>query len=351
MTIAWYATREQLQRALDYQETARNAAQLDRALESATRSIRGEFHRDFTPQLDTRNFDWPPTTPARPWRLWLGDNDLISVTTLTSGGTALTEGTDFLLRRMDGKDQPPYTHVEINLSGSASFDAGDTHQRAIVIFGWFAHSDDQAPAGALAEQLDASETTVDVTDSSTIGVGSLLKVDDERMIVTGRRSLDTGQTLGSDLAGQANADTVTVADGTGYAVDETILVDGERMLIVDIAGNTLIVRRAFGGTPLAAHTSGATIFARRRLTVVRGAVGTTAASHNSGTAVTRHEPPAPINAYALALAINQVEQESAGYARTVGSAENEREAAGRGLRSARAQAWTAYARKARKEAV
>jgi hypothetical protein len=352
MTNPWSASREQLKAALDYRETARNNSQLDRALESASRAIEGEFHRRFYPEVDTRYFDWPNRQHARPWRLWLGDNELISVTTLTAGGTALTEGSDFLLRRSDGKDTPPYTHVEINLAGSASFAAGDSHQRAIAITGLFGYRNDEAAAGALeAAVASAGTTTVDVTDSSAVGVGTLLRVDTERTIVTRRSLLDTGQNTGGVLTASAANTTVPVADGTGFAVDEVILVDAERMLVVDIAGNNLIVRRQWDGTVLAAHSSGVDVYAPRRLTVVRGALGTAAATHDDAAAVFRHVPPGPITAYCLALAINQVLQESAGYARTVGSAENEREAAGRGLRSARSEAWTAYARKFRMAAV
>ncbi len=47
----WYATREDVQRALDSKETARNGAQIDRALESASRSVEALCHRTFAPTL------------------------------------------------------------------------------------------------------------------------------------------------------------------------------------------------------------------------------------------------------------------------------------------------------------
>ena len=339
----WYATREQLKSALDFKETARNNGQMDRALESSSRSVEKEFHRpNFYPLSATRTFDWPRQY-ARPWRLWLNQHELISATTVTAGGVTISSA-DYLLRPDDG---PPFTHVELDLSSSATFSGGSTHQRAISIVGVFGYANDETPAGALAEGLDASETGVDGTNAAAIGVGDLIRCESERMIVTGRQSLDTGQNIGANLAALNTATSVTVSDGTGYTVGEVILVDSEKMLVVDIASNTLIVRRAWDGTVLAAHTTGADVFADRTLTVTRGAAGTTAATHDTATALTRYVPPGPVTQYTLALAINQILQESAGYARTIGSAENEREAAGRGLRSARAEAWIGYGRKSR----
>jgi hypothetical protein len=339
MASVWYASREQLKSALDIAETARNNTQVDRALESASRAVEGDLHRRFYPLTATRTFDWPNRSYSRPWRLWLDQHELISVTTLTAGGVVIAPG-DFLLRPDDG---PPFTHIELDLSSRASFAAGSTHQRAISINGVFGHSADEAPAGALeAAVADTTGTTVDVTDSATTGVGTILRCETERMIVTGRGMLDTGQNLQAALTA-SHADTaLTAQDGTGYTVGEVLLLDAERMLLVDIAGDRSV---------LGAHSIGADIYAPRRLTVQRGALGTAATTHPDTTALTRHIPPGPIVVYTLALAINTVLQETAGYARTIGSAENEQEAAGRGLRSARAEAWKTYARKARMRAV
>jgi hypothetical protein len=344
----WYASREDLKSALDVMETARSDRQVDRALESATRSVEGDLHRLFYPETATRTFDWPNYQYAAPWRLWLGRHELVSVDTLTIAGAAV-DADDFLLRPDDG---PPFTHIELVLSSSASFGGGSTHQRAVSIVGVFAGCRlDEVPAGALAEALDVSETAVDVSDGSVMGVGHVLRVDDERMVVTGRAVLDSGQNLGGNLAALASDVTVAVSDGTEFAAGEVLLVDAERMRVVEVAGNNLVVRRATDGTVLAAHTSGADVFVSRRLTVTRGALGTTAATHEDAAPLLRWLPPGPVSTYTLALGINTILQERAGYARTVGSAENQHEAAGRGLRSARAEAWKRYGRKARMGAV
>lgn len=356
MSGVWYVSREDVKRALDVAETARSNSQIDRAIEAASRSIDGDrpgdgfLRRRFYPQVDTRYFDWPTPDSPRSWRLWLDQHELISVTTLTSGGVTIA-ASDYLLRPYDG---PPFTHVEIDLASSAAFTSGSTHQQAVAITGTFGHSANTAPAGALAEALDDSETGVDITDSSLIGIGHLIKVDSERMIVTGKAMLDTGVNIhSSDSLSASVADvSITMSTTTGApAVDEVILVDSERMLVVDVAGSTLTVKRAWDGSVLAGHAGGADIYAPRTLTVERGALGTTAAAHSSSTAVTRHVVPGPVVELCLAEALNNYLQAGSGYARTIGSGDAEREAGGRGLRDIRNQAYTALGRKARTRAV
>ncbi|MEU6781490.1 hypothetical protein ABZ912_19980 [Nonomuraea angiospora] len=313
MGLPWYCTREDVQRALDVKETARSSRQVDRAIEASSREIEGCLHRTFYPELTTRSFDWPSPDRSRSWRLWLNQHELISITTLVAGGVTIDPG-DVLLYPASG---PPYNRVEVNLGSSAAFASGDTHQQAISLAGLYGGClDASAPAGELAAAvLTTTASTVDVSDAAAVGVGDLLKVGDERMIVTGRSMLDTAQTLSANLGASAAAVTVAVADGTGYAVDEVILIDSERMLIVDIAGNALTVKRAWDGSVLAAHTSGADVYAPRRLVVERGAVGTTAASHSNGVTIVKHVPPGPVVALCVGLSLAQLLGEQSGYAR------------------------------------
>lgn len=342
-----YTTRERVKRSLDVKPSAYADWQVDAAIEAASDTVEGCLHRRFYPEAATRYFDWPDPVRSLSWRLWLNQHELVSVSAIVSGGTALTAD-QYFLRPESG---PPFTHVEINLDTNAAFEGGDTHQRAIAIAGVYAGCPDRtAPAGALAEALDSSETAVDVTDSASIGVGDLVLAGSERMLIVDRRMLDTGQNLQLDLPAQTASTSVRVSDGTGFNVGETILLDAERMLIVDIAGNTLVVKRAWDGTVLATH-SGSDIYAPRTLTVMRGALGTVAAAHDAATALARQVYPALVAEYATGEALNTLLQEQSGYARTVGSGEAVREASGGGLDMLREQAYTAYGRKARKRAV
>lgn len=348
-----YATREDVMRALDSKPTARNAAQIDRALQSASRDVDSLCHRQFYPEQTTRSFDWPDSQQRPAWRLWLDDSELISVTTLTSGDTTIS-ASDFLLE--PNRSGPPYNRLEINLGTSAAFGGGDTHQRAVAITGLWGYSNDEASAGALVEALDASETGVDVDGAAAaaLGVGSVIRVEGERMLVTGRSMLDTGQNVGgSGLTAQANSVTVAVTDGTAFAVDEVLLVESERLLITDIAGNNLTVQRAWDGTVLAAHAAGVDIYASRTLTVTRGALGTTAAAHASGTAVSVWMPPGLVRDLTIAEAENRLLQENAGYARTSKASTGSKSVSVEtlSLESMRTRTYNACGRKARMRSV
>lgn len=352
-----YATREAVKRALDFEETSRTDGQVDRAIEASSDDVEGFLHRRFFPQLTTRYFDWPDRSYSVPWRLWLDSNELISVTTLTSGGVPLVEGDDFILRRSDNLDEPPYNCVEINLAGRASFGGGATPQRDIAILGLYGHSAKESAVGTLASSIDADDVTVGLSASGNVGVGDVIRIGSERMLVTDRGMLDTGLNLAADLA-DSEADTLVATTGGTPSAGETVLIDAERMLVVDVAGSNLIVRRGWDGSVLASHTSGADIYAARSLTVERGVLGTTAASHSSSTAVVRHVPPALVRDLGVAEAIEQLLQESSGYARPAGSGQDGASATrsnkntiGAGIDTIRDRAHTAYGRKARTAAV
>jgi hypothetical protein len=338
----WYCTREDVMRASDVAITAYRAAAVDRLIEASSRGIEALCHRDFYPTIATRYFDWPTQQSPRSWRLWLDRDELLAVSSLSSGGVVLTAD-DYLLKPYA---RPPYSRVEINLAGSAAFGGGPTHQRDITINGTFGACTDVALAGALAEVLDSSETQVEVS-TSAIGVGDLLLIDDERMQVTDKSMIDTGQTLQTPLTANKADVLVAVTDSTGYAANETLLLDAERMLIVDIAGNNLIVKRAWDGSVLAAHT-GSTIYAPRALTVTRAQLGTTAATHNNGATIYRHAPPALVRRLAIAETQVALMQEDAAYARTVGSGDATRVASAGQLNALREDVYTAHGRKVRK---
>jgi hypothetical protein len=348
MSTPRYATREQVKRALDIAETARSNAQIDRALADATEAIHGLCHRVFYPTLATRYFDWPDEQMGTWYRLWLDASELISVTTLVSGGTTIA-ASDYLLEPQ--RYGPPYNRVEVLLSSRATLGGGNTWQRDITITGLFGYRLDEGSAGTLTAAVSSTTaTTVNIGDSSVIGVGDLIRVDDERMLVTGKRALTTGQTLQADLTASAAATTVAVTNGAAYAVDETILLDSETMLIVDIAGNNLIVRRAWDGSTLAAHT-GSIIYAPRTLVVERGALGTTAATHANGTSVVRFDPPPLVKRLAIAEALVQLGLESAGYARTSRSGDGQQRQSYDAVGDLRDQVYTAHGRKTRLRAV
>jgi len=280
----------------------------------------------------------------------LDADELISVTTLTVAGTAIAAADYFLEPANSG---PPYSRVEIDLGSAAAFSAGDTHQRAIAILGEYGYRADVERVGALTAQLAADENaSASVSwDTGDIGVGDVLKIDNEWMIITARSMVDTTQNLGTSLTADKENVTVAVSNGSAFVADTVVLIDSERMLVVDVAGNNLTVKRAWDGTVLAAHSSGVDVFTLTGAALDRAELGTTLAVHNSAAVVYRLLIPGPIKTLCIAEAINQLQQETSGYGRTVGAGDNERDAAGAGLEGLRASVRKDYGRRSRTRAV
>lgn len=341
--------------AFDTKEASHRSAQVDAAIDGASDDIDGWLNRHkhgLAPVDATRYFSWPSRNYSQSWRLWLDENELVSLTSLSAGGQPIT---DFFLEPVNSG--PPFTYIEIDLNSTQSFTNAGTSQRAIQIIGTWGINNDQKAAGELLAAVNASATTWTVSDSSLVGVGSLLTVDSERVLVTDRSPADTGENLTVALSALNSNQAIPVADGTDYHVDEILLVDQERMRILTIAGNTLTVARAWDGSTLAAHDIGDDIYAFRALTVERGAQGTAAASHAQAAPVTEWVVPRLVKDLAKAAAITRLEQEWSAYGARVYSDEAERDSsgtevvAGRGLTDLRKSCARRYKRKFRKAAI
>lgn len=344
-----YVTRELLKAALDIHFTARNDPQVDLAVQAGTRAADNLMQRTFTPLVATRYWPWPNDQRAAPWRLWFDAWELAAIpTSVTTGGATIPLNQCFFEPVNTG---PPYTYLELDRSTSATFGAGTTPQRNIAITGTWGYSLDTAPAGALSSAVASTTgTTIGVTNSMGAGVGDLLQIDTEWMLLADKALASTGQSLQVALTAKSDDQTVGVTNGTSYSAGEVVVLDAERMLVIDIAGNNLTVKRAWDGSTLAAHT-GSTIYAARSWTVVRGLRGTTAATHLNGAAVSRFVPPPLITQLALAEAENHLLQGQSGYARTVGSADSDRPVSGQSLADIRKLAYQSYGRKGRMRAV
>lgn len=351
---ARYATREAVQGALDVASTARKRPQIDRALERASRGADGLCNRrGFWPVVATRYYPWPAAAFPTPGRIWLddlGDDCLISLTSVASGDVTISTGSVLLEPVNSG---PPFDRIELDRSTSASFGYGDTAQRDVAIAGVWGYDLNLEAAGSLAAAVaTTSATTIDVTDSAAVGVWDLLTIGTERLTVTGKTLIDTGQTAGgSGLAASKSAETLAVSDGTAFAVDEVLTLDAERMRVEDVAGNNLIVKRAHDGSTLAAHTAGTTIYAPRRLTVDRGVYGTTAAAHSDAAAVYRHAYPGLLVALTIAEAVVQLEAEAGAYAQEQGAQESRRRIDAIGLPGLRDEVRAELGRSGRSRAV
>lgn len=341
----WLATREQVISALDADYTARDFDQVDRALDAATDTVCALLRRaHIHPVVATRYFPWPPDDSSYPWRLWLDEHPLIELTALTSGGVTIPVVDTFSEPVNSG---PPYESIELDRSASVSYGGGTTPQRDIAATGLWGLRNDEVAAGALAEALDDSETGVDVSNGAVVGVGSILRCGTERMVVTDRTWLDSTQNLAGDMDASTADQVVAVATGSAFHRHEVLLIDAEQLLVREVAGNNLIVERSFNGTTLAAHTGTPDVYVSRALTVTRGALGTTAASHSDATTLVTWKAPPLCESLAIAEAIVRVEQERGAYAGTVGAGEASRDPAGGTIDALRTQCRNAHGRQAR----
>jgi hypothetical protein len=344
-----YATREQVKNSLEVNESAHKNDLIDSKILAASRSIEGQLHRRFYPELKTIGFDYPTRDGTPTWAINLGSNELISLASVTAGGTSLSLS-DLDLTRADQKVEPPYSTLEIDLSSNAAFQSGATWQRAISItgvYGW-GQTDTSYEDSELAAGINSSIKVITVRPRNGIlvtGTGGLVHCGTEKMVVIGRQMATSGATITSNVDDLQSVNVIPVSSGALFAVGETIAVDGERMYVYDITGNNLSVWRSYDGTTLAEHTSGAAVYALRSLNVLRGVLGTTAATHSLADVVTMHRYPALINELCVAESVVLLEQQSAGYAREVGSGQSTRESgAGLGLEDLRARAFALYAR-------
>lgn len=351
----WYATMEQVRGSLEINRSSITDNLIRAKLEFTSRGIESRTHRRFYPERKTITQDWPNSLTADAWQILLGDNEIVSLNGFTSGGNVIPTNS-MKLRRYDDKPEPPYNLLEVSLSSAYALSAGSTFQQSQsidAVYGWD-DTDTSVPSGLLGAGINASVTSLVINPSSgyyplSIGIGGLILIGTERMILTARRMSDTGINTAGTLTDVKNSQTLAVTDGTNFSVGETILVDSERMRIRDIAGNNLTVERSFDGSTLATHASGVDVYALRTFTVRRGVLGSTAAAHNLNDPVYAHE--FAVNEWCVAETVVLLEQNASGYARTVGSADNAREATGAGLEAIRAEGVRTFGRVSRSGAV
>ena len=342
-----YCTRERVQATLDQSDAPRLNSVIDAGCRSGSRKVEGITHRRFYPVKGVRYPD--PATTVSGGILWLNDIDheILTLTSLVVDGVTLAENVDFVLRPPEAG--PPYTSIKLLPSSRSSW---PTDPRSIVITGEFGGSNRTAAAGALAAAIGTtSATTMTITNSSLVGVGDLVLVDTERVIVVEKSAASTTATITATIDDDTADVLIPVSSGALVHAGEMILVGAEWMYVETVAGNNLIVKRCQQASPLAAHAISDVVYAPRLCTIRRAAAGTTAAEHLDAAPLARNDPPSPVSEVALAKAIDATEQGKAGYSRTSGVADNRRESGGTGVAAAIAAAvddlYTTYGRQGR----
>lgn len=350
-----YAKRGTVIRSLEILASGYFGNLVDQKILAASRSAEAFLHRRFYPELRTISVDWPNNYYSPSWEFPLGDNEIIELVSVVSGGTDITDS--ILLRRYDDKDEPPYTYMQVDLSTNAAFSAGDTWQQSLVITALFGVNDTNTttpPSAILGANINSSVTTLSVLPSDnvlTVDVGSLLLIGTERITVTKMTMADTGYTISADVSQLKSATSITTANATDFAINEVILINAERMRINDITATTLVVTRAIDGTTLGSHTSADAIYALRDCTVRRGVLGSTAASHTANDSIYDHEFPSMLTELVTGEAVVMLNQHGSGYGQTISSGAATRGPVGVGLDDLRERAWRSLGRKNRLAAI
>jgi hypothetical protein len=375
-----YCSREDAQRAIDFKDGITTEVQYktDRAIQSISRNIEGHLHRLFYPWDGVKWFDFPNYSYAQPWELFLDRNDVLCLTNFSSGGVAIPLNTCFL-RPANKRPGFPWTKIELDRSTSSTFGGNSqTPQNAIEAQATWGFTADADPAGNLAAAVTSTtQAAITVTNAALMGVGDLLIIGygrgeapypedtlghaglvqpyiGERVLVSDRSVADTGMAqAGEGCTTVSTADNLLqwTGDGSPPNQGEVLLLDSEQMLVQMVVNSVATVERAWNGTVLQAHQSGAEIYAYRSLTVQRGFLGTTATTWTDGTAVYRHRVPQLIRDLAIGESVNTILQETAGYSRMVGSGDAARPASGMALADLWQECRTEYGRQARSRAV
>jgi hypothetical protein len=352
MGRAWYTTRERVMRAADVKASAYLSTEIDAAIGQASQAVdtlcrRGDATRPgFAPWEGSITYDWPiEVNNDNAYRFYLNRNALHSVGTVTSGDTDISA-------HVFGWPEtgPPYTAIDIDQGSNAilTFVTGAGQRSLVIGDQWGVRGEDVTRTGWKLSGAVSSTTANTMTIYAPIGVGSIVLIGTERVIVQERTWTTSGQT--GTLAASTTAQTLAVSDGTAFLPGEELILDTERVLIRDIVGNNLIVARAVSGSTLAAH-SGATIYWARSCTVERGALGTTAATHADQAVVSIYHAPPLAEQLTIAYALDTRQQETSAYARTVGQGENERPASGADIARLEKRLVALYGRPLRHRAV
>lgn len=313
-----YVTREEVKRALDVKASAYSYQQIDRKLNSASDTVDGLCQRHFYPVDATYTFDWPNYQYAYPWVLWLDQHELAAQPTLVESGFYLSQPVRFPAGSyicQPVNDGPPFTSIELRRDMTVSFGNNTTPQNDIGITGSFGYWLQTIPVGTIVSAITSAQTSVQTSAGPLAGadVGDVLFVDGERMLVTDCNFVSTGITPVSGCVTEQKSDaTLVVPDGTQFSKGEILLYDSECLLVQNIIGNNILVKRAYDGTSLSTHGS-SILSANRLLTVNRGQLGTPATAHNQGAVASVNEVPGLAKEVAIATAVIGMTNEPAAY--------------------------------------
>jgi len=198
--------------------TTTSDAVLLRVLERSARAIDEHCNRHFYSLLAQTLLYPTSERPAhiKQYQLWL-DQDVISITTLKTDDdgdgtyeTTLTANTDYWTYPYNNQTHEPIQRLDVN-PDSAMLRYWPSAPRSVQLIGKRGFSEETAAAGTIAEELDSSETGVDLTAGHDVGVGDTIIVDSEHIDVTAMASTNTATVTRGVNGSTAAAHTTSTA--------------------------------------------------------------------------------------------------------------------------------------------
>lgn len=267
----------------------------------------------FIPVTETRSFDGKGTL-----NLWI--DALLAITTVTDDGTALGASDYVPYPLMKHWPNGPYSRLTIDPDSARS--VWTDEEDVIEIAGRWGLYEEAIATGATVQSnpLAAGGTSLVVSNGAKAGVGMVLKIESEQLLVTASEApTDTTANLAEDL--DNSEEEWDLSSAASINVGEILRVDFEQAKVLDKVSNTVAVKRGWNETKIVAHTTAADVYAYRTFTVKRGCNGTTDAAHVQGTAISRYIPPFDVNWLCRQIAGLMLKKAQSGFAGKVGNAE------------------------------
>lgn len=311
MTRIWYASEQDVKRSADIPSTADLDDNIARALDEGSQAVDDLCRRYFYPISTVHYFPWPQDINQPSNTLYLNKHGLIELDELTNGDGAIIPPSQYDL----GPKQygPPFT--KITVAGSFSTNAMFP-DRSIRGEGTYGYQIDEKTVTQTINQLTG--TSVTLVDGSAVGVGSLIRIGTERLVVAAKGGwVDSENVAAIILEAKKSADRFTVTDGAAFHVGEEILMDSEVMRIQRIAGNRLIVKRAVDGSVLEEHSTDE-VLVDRHIRVERSVLGSSAFDTAADADVHLFKFPPRVSQLARAEALTIMGFDIASYATSTG---------------------------------
>jgi hypothetical protein len=182
---------------------------IEMLLKAASRYIDNQTARRFYPFVQTRYYDVPDAESIDPRMLRL-DGDLLEVISIVNGDGVTIASTEYTLRP---RNETPYIYVRL-IDNSTYYwtgdGAGDTHDVIAITGIWGFHNEYDLAwlvGSTLAEDLDTSETAVDVTSGTLFAVGDLIRFGNELGYVSAKATNTLTSTRGENGSTAAAHDT------------------------------------------------------------------------------------------------------------------------------------------------